>query len=200
MAVKFPLEMKNGVMVRNIDELKENFDIEKVVGYFIDGKLLTWLEARYYEEETEAVSVLEKTDSDLAKKLCEIFGVEYVPDVINTEEIEKRNEKIALLKQYTQDREILNMVDAVAFNQEELAELYDKGLTKIYLCAGKFKIPKSKQNLEYHEIADCVVDGLPIKKLESMEVEEPILEDEVIPENHNTKEIVMVMQLGGWTR
>lgn len=33
MAVKFPLEMKNGVQVRNISELKENFDIEKVVGY-----------------------------------------------------------------------------------------------------------------------------------------------------------------------
>mgnify|MGYP000833459901 CR=1 FL=1 len=32
MAVKFPLEMKDGVQVRNISELKENFDVEKVVG------------------------------------------------------------------------------------------------------------------------------------------------------------------------
>ena len=27
MAVKFPLEMKDGVQVRNISELKENFDV-----------------------------------------------------------------------------------------------------------------------------------------------------------------------------
>ena len=52
MAVKFPLEMKDGVQVRNISELKENFDVEKVVGYFFDGKLKKWLDARWYEDES----------------------------------------------------------------------------------------------------------------------------------------------------
>ena len=41
MAIKFPLEMRNGVQVRNITELRENFDAEKVVGYFLEGKLKT---------------------------------------------------------------------------------------------------------------------------------------------------------------
>lgn len=53
MAIKFPLKMKNDIEVRDLEGLKENFDIKKVVGYFLDGKLLKWLEARYYEEELE---------------------------------------------------------------------------------------------------------------------------------------------------
>ena len=35
--VKFALEMKNGEKVRNIEDLKEHFDIESVIGYFKDG-------------------------------------------------------------------------------------------------------------------------------------------------------------------
>lgn len=88
MAVKFPLEMKNGIMARNMSEVRENFDIEKIVSYFLEGKLLTWLEARYYEEEAEAVSVLTKNDTQLVKKLHQIFGIEFVEEKeIDTEEI-----------------------------------------------------------------------------------------------------------------
>ena len=78
MAVKFPLKMKDDVQVRNIAELKENFDIEKVVGYFLDGKLQKRLDDRWYEDESEEVSKLDSNDSDLARKLSEIFGVEYI--------------------------------------------------------------------------------------------------------------------------
>jgi len=74
--VKFPLEMANGTMVRNLDELKENFDIKKVIGYFLDGKLQTWLEDRYYDEEFEALSKLDENDSDLSIKLCSVFGID----------------------------------------------------------------------------------------------------------------------------
>ena len=40
---KFPLDMGNDVKVRSIEELKENFNAEKVTEYFLNGKLLTWL-------------------------------------------------------------------------------------------------------------------------------------------------------------
>lgn len=161
MAIKFPLEMKDGVQVRNITDLKENFDVEKVVGYFLDGKLKSWLEARYYEEEAEAVVNLEGNDPELASKLCKIFDVEYKCDKeINQEELARRNERMAKLKQFTDDAEILANIDDVAFDQEELADLYDRGTKKIYLCEGEFFIPKSKQNLEYILIGEPAVEGL----------------------------------------
>lgn len=163
--VRIPLVMKNGEKATDMKSLKDNFDIESVCGFFLDGKLEKWLTDRYYEDEAEAVSQLSKDDSQLAWKLCEIFGVEHEEDVpINTEEIAKRNERIARLKQLTDDDEILQNVDLVAFNQEELAELYDQGAEKIYLCEGSFKIPKSKQSLEYVPALGADVVGLPEKE------------------------------------
>lgn len=166
MAVKFPLEVKNGVKARNILELRENFDAEKVVGYFLDGKLKNWLDARYYEEEAEAVEQLDESDPELAKKLCEIFDAEYEEKAeIDTEEIARRNERIARLKQFTDDEEIINNIDSVAFDQEELADLYDKNVEKIYLCEGEFRIPKSKCELEYIIVGTPVIKGILKKHL-----------------------------------
>ena len=73
--VKFPLKMADGAEVRTLDELKEHFDIESVVGYFHDGRLLNWLKARYYDPEAEQVEQLVKGDKDISQKLCAIFGV-----------------------------------------------------------------------------------------------------------------------------
>lgn len=161
MAIKFPLEMKDGVQVRNILDLKENFDVEKIVGYFLSGKLKSWLEARYYEEEADAIANLKDNDPELAKKLCEIFDVKYEYDKkINHEELVRQNERKAKLKQFTDDLEILENIDDVAFDQEELADLYDKGIERIYLCEGEFFIPKSKQNIEYILIGKPLVVGL----------------------------------------
>lgn len=74
--VKFALEMADGEQVRNIDALKEHFDLEKVVGYYLDGRLLNWLKDRYYIEEAAKVAELSKDDPQLHNKLCYIFGVE----------------------------------------------------------------------------------------------------------------------------
>ena len=69
--IKFALEMKDGAKVRsNLEELRENFDLEKAVGYFLSGKLAEWLEDRYYEEEAEALDAIDKDAPDLREKLC----------------------------------------------------------------------------------------------------------------------------------
>lgn len=163
--IKIPLEMKNGEKATDMKSLIANFDVESVVGYFLDGKLKKWLDDRWYKEKAEKVSQLEKDDPALAAKLCEIFGVPYeAGPEIDTEEIAERKERLSHLKQLTDDEEILRNIDSVAFNQEELAELYDKGVQKIYLCEGDFHIPKSKQDLEYVLVADATVEGLPIEE------------------------------------
>lgn len=165
--VKIPLVMKNGVKVTDIGALKENFDLDLVIGYFFDGKLGKWLIDRYYEDEAEALAQLDKDDPSLAKKLCEIFNVEYDDSAkVDAEEIARRNERMARLKQITDDESVLENIDLVAFDQEELAELYDQGAEKIYLCEGEFKIPKSKQGIEYVVIGNASVKGLPQPKVE----------------------------------
>ena len=148
--IKFPLEMSEGIHVRTIEEMRENFNLDRVLGYFIDGKLKIWLEDRYYEEESEQIANLNNSDELLKSKICEILSVEYdEEDNLDIEILEARNKKLVKLNQFTDDEEILNNVDNVAFNQEELAELLDNEEPIIYLCNAEFKIPLSKENTRY---------------------------------------------------
>lgn len=148
--VKFPLDMGNDVLVRDIDELKDNFNIEKVTEYFLDGKLLTWLNDRFYEEEAEQVEELssETDKSLLAGKLCRIFDIEN-EDNVDIEAIEKRKERLEKLRSITSDDEVIENVDDVAFSQEELGDLLDEDIDVIYLCGEKFHIPLSVKNKKY---------------------------------------------------
>ncbi len=140
--VKFPLLM-NGVEVRTLEELKNNFDVESVVGYFNDGRLNIWLRARHFDDEADKVAKLNKKDSSLHKKLCEIFGVELEVEDLDVGAIARRTERLNKLKQYTYDQEILKNVDSVAFNQDDLDALIKKGESLIYLCNNEFDIPFS---------------------------------------------------------
>ena len=142
MAVKFPLEMKDGVMVRNINELKKYFDINKVVSLFLNGRLLAWLNSRNYDEEYNAVAELNESDKELARKLCDIFEMEYMPDeIIDTRKVKEQNERLMILKQYTEDDEIINKINLVAFSQSELINLVNAEVKKIYLCGSTFIVP-----------------------------------------------------------
>ena len=57
--IKFALEMKDKEPVRTLEDLRAHFDINKAVAYFLDGKLMTWLEDRYYEVEAAHLSDLQ---------------------------------------------------------------------------------------------------------------------------------------------
>lgn len=146
--IKFTLEMKNGVHARTLEDLQENFDIEKVVGYFSDGRLQTWLKERYYKDEAEAVEKLSKDEPEFHKKLGEALGVavqeEELAD-IDVEELEYRKQRIEHLRQYTADPNILDKVEWAAFNQEELGELLDEDVSEIILCNNTFRIPLKKK-------------------------------------------------------
>ena len=153
--VKFPLKLADGTEARTLEELKEHFDINSVVAYFSDGKLLTWLQARYYDDEADKVSSLAKDDKDVAKKLCAIFDVESEEDV-DPEEIARRQERLNRLKQYTDDRDIWERVDQVAFDQEDLGDLLDEDMTLIYLCNNRFTIPLRLTDKTYVGIGKTV--------------------------------------------
>ncbi len=144
--------MKDGMQARTLEDLQENFDLEKVVGYFGDGRLQTWLEERYYEEEAEAVSKLSKEQPDFHKKLCAALGVTLseseLPE-IDVEELEYRKKRLEHLRQYTADKNILDKLEYVAFNQEELGDLLADGASEIILCNNNFRIPLKQKGKTY---------------------------------------------------
>ena len=144
------LLMADGAQVRNIDDLKAHFNLGAVVKHFKEGKLLTWLDERYYDDEAAAVKEISLNDEDLEQKLCAVFGIE------PPEEVVRRAERLNRLKQYTTDKNILANVDKVAFDQEDLADLLDEGVDEIYLCANRFVIPLRMKNKSYIGVGEAV--------------------------------------------
>ena len=157
--IRFPLKMKNGAEVRTLDELKENFDLESVLGYFADGKLVKWLSDRYCDEKAEAVAALSTDMPDLNAKLCEILEVEYQPESDSTdmELIAKRREKLKILSAVTDNRDILDNVDLIAMSQDELYDILDEDTDKVYLYGDKFEIPFGRKNVCYIGINNPLV-------------------------------------------
>lgn len=134
-----PLVMKEGVEVRDMEGLRENFDLELILKYFKDGTLLKWLRDWHCDEEAAKVYELDEKE-DNGRALCEIFGVDYLGT--DPEEIAWRTERLNRLKKYTSDRDILSKVDNVAFDVEDLFDILDEGKTKdIYLCGEEFILP-----------------------------------------------------------
>lgn len=154
--IKFPLKLKDDFQVRTLEELKEHFDLDKIVPYFLDGKLLIWLKARYYEPEIKAVRNLRKNDPELQKKLCQIFGREYSDYNLDINEVEERNRRLGILRQFTSDTTVLEQVASVAFNQEDLGDLLDDGVQKIFLCNNSFVIPLSIEDKTYIGIGKTI--------------------------------------------
>ena len=152
--IKFALKMKDGVEVRSLQELQDNFDMNQATSYFLEGRLETWLSDRYYDEAAEQIKSLQKEDPELQQKLCQILGVKYEVDSMTLEEIEARNRKLAKLKELTDDEEILSHADRVAFSQEELQALLNNGNDCVYLCGNEFVIPEELQNCKQPLSAD----------------------------------------------
>ena len=150
--------MQNGVEVRSMEELRDNFSISKVLSYLQEGKLITWLRDRYANDIADLIEQLELQEEGIAKKVSEIFEVPY--DESSEEELEKaaeRAERIIKLKEYTDDRQYETVIDNVAFDQDELYDLLDEDANTIYLCGEKFSIPLSKPGIAYIGINHPIV-------------------------------------------
>lgn len=146
----FPLILKDGAEVRDLKALKENFDLEAVVQYFNEGKLLEWLDDRFYDDEAEAVEKLSADAPDFMLRLCGIFGVELDDPNMDASDLALIKEKRNKLASLTDDVNIINNANATAFNQEELADLLRKGYNEIYLYGNEFTIPARRvQNTKF---------------------------------------------------
>lgn len=170
MAVKIPLKMSDGTMVRTIEDLREHFDLEAVLGYYSSGRLAEWLEGRYCEKEAAEVRKLEADAKDFNETLCAVLGVTYekkAGDKTDLDHVRKKNERLDKVKKYTMNDEILAAIDWVAFTQKELEDLSkrqdtlmvdDNGNKVIYLCGEHFTIPDDLVRITYKGLNKPIVD------------------------------------------
>ena len=116
----FGLVLKDGVEVKTLEDLRENFDLEKAVEYFKRGELLEWLEDRFYDDEAEKIENISPNDKNLSQKLCAALGVDCDEDV---EFIQRVREKKTILAEKTDDENIIDNATTTALNQDDLANL-----------------------------------------------------------------------------
>lgn len=150
---KFPLKMKDEVKVRTLEEMRENFDLEKLIKYYVNEKLIIWVNDRYYYYELEQISKLNIDDVDFKEKLCEILSCEYEKEnKVNVQHIKMHYDKIKKLEQFDCDEDIINNIEDIAFTQQELENLLLKEKRIIYIFQEeltfelddkKIKIPNS---------------------------------------------------------
>ena len=175
--IKFALEM-NGTKIRTMEELQENFDLDAAVQYLLDGKLLTWLEDRFYEDEAEKIAELDKNAPNMKQQLCEILGVECEDDSeMDVDELERLNEKKRILKTMTDDEDIIANADKTALDQEDLSNLLNAGADTIYLCGDNFTVPVRFKNKRYVGIL-----GVPRVKIKAAS-EDELKEKGIVFEN-----------------
>lgn len=145
--IKFPLKM-NGKDIRTLEELRENFDFEEVTKYYMDGRLAKWLKNNDYNDEMSRILKLED-ENDLKNEVIDIFKIEDSDDE-KVKALIKRSKRIKILKQYTNDKEIINKVDKIIFNQYELSmrtSLYH-GLARSIVRAYKTVIKSLFENID----------------------------------------------------
>ena len=135
--IKFPLFMKESIPVRTIEELRDNFDSEKILEYYYNKKLFTWLKDRSYLKELKQLKEVDCQEK-LLENICNIFSVKYNNKEISVDVLLKNSKKLVKLQQFTDDINILSCIDKVAFCQEELIEILQRDENVIYLCDNKF--------------------------------------------------------------
>lgn len=155
--IRFALEMKNGVTVRTIEDLVDNFSFEKILEYYHNGKLITWLEDRYYNDLVEQLELLDNNDANLGTQIAKILGVTEKQLEDDIETLTEHNLKLSRLRDYSDEQEYIDNIDNMAFDQDDIYDLLDEGKEIIYLCGDRFTIPLGKQNITYIGVNNPVV-------------------------------------------
>ncbi len=112
--------------MRTLEELKANFEIETVIEYYLDGRLVNWLEQRYYTKEAQLLQNLNENSDTLPLEISNMFGVDFNQSGFNYQEYTKKRAKLEVISKYTSDQVILSNNEYVAESQTELQMLYEK--------------------------------------------------------------------------
>lgn len=174
----FALRLKDSLEVRTLEELRDNFDLEKAVEYFHSGELLQWLEDRFYDDEADAIRELDGDDSNLAAKLCAALNVECD---VNLEFVRRLREKKAYLVEHTEDQTIIDNAAATALDQGDLGELIQMGYTTIYLCGEQFNVPIRVAGVKYVGILGAPKIKIRAKSQDDLDAQNIFFENVQLP-------------------
>lgn len=174
----FALTLKDGVEVRTLEELRENFDLEKVVEYFNSGELLEWLEDRFYDDEAEAIENIDANDRNLTAKICAALDVECDDDL---KFMQRLREKKAILAEMTDDENIIDNAASTALNQEDLATLINMDYKTIYLCGENFNVPIRVSGMKYIGVLSTPKIKIRAKSQEDLDAKEISFENVQLP-------------------
>lgn len=185
--IKFPLEMKAGRKVRELDEFIKYFDLRKAVEYFCSGKLQTWLENVYASDIVEELNKLTGEEEDFVKRFTEVLGVECREDVDVRRTIHDSFLKEKLKRFYPEEESEI-MVGKTADTQESFEELIKDGEEEIYLLTGTFTILKKMKNLKLTGLDSPKV----VIKAQTAEEfwEQKIIMKDIFPADEETKKIM----------
>lgn len=160
--IRFVLEMEDGTQIRTIEDLREHFLPDEMLEYVKNGTISRWLRERYLDDKAQALENLEDMkDGELLKRVCEILDVAYDKKWEETSEnIEMtpiKREMLEKLHQYTEEKKYDDVVESIAFEQDDLYDLLDEDATTIYLCGDRFSIPLAKSGITYVGINNPIV-------------------------------------------
>ena len=155
--IRFPLEMAEGKMVKELDELQEYFDLEKALEYFQNGKLQKWLENTYNDDILEELEELTGEEEDFIERFTEALGVEQREIQIDVKEILEKAHLKEKLKRLFPEEKVEEMVNSSADSQEMLEKLIKGGRKKIYLIGGTYRIPENARGIAFTGVGETKV-------------------------------------------
>ena len=185
--IKFPLEMKDGRKVRELDELKESFDMRRAVEYFCSGKLQTWLDNVYASDIVDELNKLTGEEEDFVERFTEALGVKCEEEV-NVSEIIHDSFLKEKLKRFYPEEESEAMVEKTADTQERFEQLIKAGHKEIYLLSGTFSILKKMKELKLNGLDSpkVVIKAQTAKEFRKQEIS---LKD-IFPADEETEKII----------
>ena len=79
---RFELRIKNNT-IHDLNDLRDKFNLESVLEYYISGELTEWLTDAGEKELADKVEELEPMEKDFFEKLCSLLGAENVSEQID---------------------------------------------------------------------------------------------------------------------
>ena len=129
--IKFPLIMPDGVQVKELEELQENFDLETVIRYFGSGQLQQWLENNYNDEILEEIKELTGDEDDFVLKLTSALGVDYSNQNIDIQDAFMKSRLKNELAELYESEKLEEILDCIVENQSQLDKMLTDGKRKI---------------------------------------------------------------------
>lgn len=157
--IRFPLEMKDGVKVRELEEFQENFDLEKAIEYFANGKLQKWLESTYNDDILEEIESLSEDDEDFVPKFMEALGVEgdCTHGRIDLQKNLRESHIKERLKGLLPTEKVEQVLAYTVESQNMLEQYVQEGKKKVYLLDGEYYIPNWISDVKLEGIGEVII-------------------------------------------